>query len=298
MKIRHQSILSKKVIVAAGTMSALVGASQGAVIEFWDFEDGTAGSAFTPAGTGNGSGGSTGVNGTLMRGWDATYGGYFTSTTLPNGGNISAEFNNQDGYVTEGALHNWSSPNWTLELSVNFDDLGGWETMVGRDGSTVGSPESDFYFQVAGNTGDADSGQFRLNYVDNDGARHVLVSNTTLQEGVDYGLAAVIDSDAGSISLYVDSGSGYALDAQATDLSGDLGIANTGLNWTFSRGWYNGGFGDHTDASYDNIRFSDTALSAGDMIGISEVQVSAVPEPSGVLALGLLFGASMLTRRR
>lgn len=38
--------------------------------------------------------------------------------------------------------------------------------------------------------------------------------------------------------------------------------------------------------------------AAGLVFTASEVQVSAIPEPSGVLALGCLFGASMLTRRR
>lgn len=43
---------------------------------------------------------------------------------------------------------------------------------------------------------------------------------------------------------------------------------------------------------------SSRNAAAGLVFTASEVQVSAVPEPSGVLALGCLFGASMLTRRR
>lgn len=48
-------------------------------------------------------------------------------------------------------------------------------------------------------------------------------------------------------------------------------------------------------ASGADLKFSASFSSPKDANGVA---VSAIPEPSGVLALGLLFSASMLTRRR
>jgi hypothetical protein len=279
--------MTKKTTMIAGSLTCLLGVSQAAVVELWDFEDGTDGQAFTPAGSPNGTGGSTGANGTLMRGWDTFNGPSWTSTTSVNGGSLGMRAVNQDGYLTEGSLHNWSSSSWTVELSVNFNDLSGWETMIGRDGSTIAENESDFYFQRMGDG----SGLFRLNYVDNDNNRRILPSTKVPVTGTWYGMAAVVDGAAGTISLYLDDGSGYALDSQLTGLTGDLGLKNSALNWTFSRGWYAGGFVDHTDASYDNIRFSDTALAPSELIA-----VNPVPEPAASALLGL--GCLALLRRR
>lgn len=280
--------MTKKTRLIAGSLTCLLGVSHAAVVELWDFEDGTNGQAFTPAGDANGTGGSTGVSGTLMRGWNTEFGPSWTSTTSANGGSFGMRAVNQDGYVTEGALHNWTSSSWTVELSVYFNDLSGWETMIGRDGSTIAENESDFYFQRMGDG----SGLFRLNYVDNDDNRWILPSTTVPVTGTWYGMAAVVDGVAGTISLYLDDGSGYALESQLTGLTGDLGIKDSGLNWTFSRGWYGGGFVDHTDATYDNIRFSDTALPTSELIA-----VNPVPEPaaSALLVLGSL---ALLRRRR
>ena len=49
-----------------------------------------------------------------------------------------------------------------------------------------------------------------------------------------------------------------------------------GLNWTFGRGWYNGGFVDHIDGRMDNIRFSDVALPNEDLIS-TVIAMAATP---------------------
>lgn len=295
-------------VLAAGAAALVAPRSlNAAVVESWDFENATSPAAaggvptdgfwFTdtqaPRSEASGSNGSLGVNGTLIRGFNEVFGPQFDSDVVnPNGGSFSMDTvdDSGDGYVTEGALHNWSASDWTLQMHVYFDDMGTWETLAGRDGSTVASPESDFYFQKMGDG----SGQWRINYVASDDTRHILVGNTVMQAGQWYGLAVVADSTAGTLTLYVDNGSGYSQDGQLTGLTTDLGIKSSALGWTFARGWYNGGFGDHIDGRLDNIQFDDTALASGDLLSLG------IPEPSSIMLGSLACVAAGLggARRR
>lgn len=283
-----------KKIIAMGLVSVFAVASQAAVVEYWDFEDGVDGASFTPAGDPGGSGGSVGVNGTVMHGWNDIAGPSWTSDTSPNGGNLGMYAANQDGYVFEADANNqlasWTSSDWTLELSVRIDEVTPtWETFVARMGSSFAVNESDFYFQRKG----MDNNELRLNFMpagSTDNVERIIVDGTTaLNAGQWYGLAAVADSTAGTISLYVDAGTGYALDGQATGLTGDLGVYASALDWGFFRDYYNGGF-DTTTGVMDNIRFSDTALDSSELIAV-------IPEPA-TLGLIAAFGSGILFIRR
>lgn len=277
-------------------MVLALASAQGAVVEYFNFENSTyTGSAptdglwFTDTARGDSTGqhGTLGISGTLARGYNQTYGPQFDSDTLSginSGGFAMDTFDNSgDAYISEGALHNWSSPDWTLELHVYMDVMDAYETMVGRDGSSFSSAESDFYFQRMGDG----SGRYRIRYYTADGIQQTLPSDTVLAAGQWYGLAVVADSTAGTLTLYVDDGSGYVQDGQLSGLSGNLGIFSSGLTWTFGRGWYNGGQTDFMDAHLDNIRFSDTALSASELISLN-TPASDVPflfrnrSPSGL----------------
>lgn len=260
-------------------------------IAFWNFEGGAANQPFTPIGQPNGSGGAVDTaNGILMRGWNDFYGPSFTTTTSPNGGSLamSNADNHQDGYVTEGALHNWSPTAWTIECTVYLEEIGGWDTMIGRDGSSQGEPESDFYLV---NNGIDD--KFRINLDTVGGQRWILDGNYTVATNTWYAIAA--RSDGQTLSLWLDNGTGYqqvgSLDISAQSIAQNAlpGTANT---WTFGRGWYNGGFVDHIDGRMDNIRFSDVALAPQDLIPLNPV-----PEPAAT-ALLALGGLALLRRRR
>ncbi len=267
----------------------------GATIAYWDFEDGVAGEPFTDsaAGEADGSGGTVdSVGGYLMRGWSDYYGPSFVSNTELPGSSVGMRNadSHQDGYCTDEALTTWSSSTWTIECSVSLKELNGWKTIIGRDGSSQGEAEADFYLQNNGI-----DNKFRLNFDTVGGQRWVLDGDYTLQANYWYGLA--VQSDGETVTMLIDDGSGYqvvgSLDISEDSLEGngqsiaDNALAFTNYTWTFGRGWYNGGFVDHINGYMDNIRISDTVLAPEELI--------AVPEPATV---GLLTLGGLLLRRR
>lgn len=245
-------------------------AAAAAGLAYWDFEDGVEGQSFTPSGQANGSGGSHDLRtGVLMRGWDSTVGPSWSSDTLGSGLSMHCANNAQDGYVTEGILHGWSPTAWTIELSVKLIDLSGWNTLIGRDGSSQGEAESDFYLQ---NNGIDD--RFRINFDTVGGRRWVLDGNYIAQPNKWYRLA--VTSDGVTLKMYLDDGTGYAeigsLNISAQSVAANA-LPGTALNWTFGRGWHNGSFVDRINGWMDNIRFSNGALAPDQLLGAPSAQL-------------------------
>jgi len=257
----------------------------GTTIAYWNFEDGVAGQPFTPTGQPNGSGYTADtVSGLPMYGWDATYGPSWSSYT-PDGSTLGSRNNGQDGYVTDPTFQAFSPEQWTIEVSVLQLDVNGWKTVIGKDGSSQGEPESDFYLSSNGI-----DNKWRINFDTMGGQRWIMDTEVALPQRW-YGVA--VTSDGATLSMYLDKGSGYYL-AGSMDISAQTpaenAIANGNFNWTFGRGWYNGGFVDHINGYIDNVRFSDVALSAEDLIGIE------IPEPATLALLGL--GGLLSLRKR
>ncbi len=279
-------------LLLLAVMLTLGGNSFAATIAYWNFEDGIDGQPFNPVSQPTGSTGSVDVvSSTLMRGFDATVGASFTAATYGTG--LGANFNAaQDGYVTEGALHNWGPTNWTVEVMVYLRTLAGWNSLIGRDGSSVGGLPSDFYLQ---NNGVND--QFRIDYLAADGTRRILDGTYAPQANTWYALAVV--NDGVTLSMWLDDGTGYA-QIGALDMSAQTpeanALTNSLLNWTFGRGWYNGGLVDRINGIMDNIRFSDVALTAAEFIQFpTNVFVLSGPTPaSQTVALGNPFSFSIV----
>lgn len=233
---------------------------QGPTVAYWNFEDGTDGTAFSDMPR---EGSVDIANDYVMHGYDDYYGCSFSSFT-PQGAGLSTRCadNHQDGYTLDAAFNAWSPQTWTIEVSVYLNDISGWKTIIGRDGATHGEPESDFYIQ---NNGIDD--KFRVNFETLGGTRWILDGDYPVQPGQWYYLA--VTSDGVTLKMYLDDGGGYtligSLDISAQSVT-ENALATNFSNWTFGRGWHDGGFVDHIDGYLDDIRFSEAVLTPSEFI--------------------------------
>ncbi|MEO7098228.1 MAG: LamG-like jellyroll fold domain-containing protein [Luteolibacter sp.] len=193
----------------------------------------------------------------------------------------------QDANPTTSVLGTTSFLNFTIEGMVNFGaTLEGVESIVGKTETATGAEafRDGFYLnKFFGN-------QFRLeaatvggNYITVESGATLAATNTW------YHVAAVGDSVAGTLSLYVN----YNLVGSATGFDGlFVADAAAGSKWLVgAAGINNNQIVDQLNGSVDEVRFSDTALVPSEFL-------TAVPEPSTSLALLSGLGLLGLRRRR
>ena len=277
MRPRTSFALSLAAPCAFAFLSFAASASAQRTVAHWNFDAGTAATTFAASPVVDLSG-----NDYALTGYDDIVGPSYSSDTLTGKG-LCARLNApQDGYTTDTTLNSWSPKAWTIEVSVRLDNLEGWNTIIGRDGSsTPGTPKSDFYFQ---NDGEGD--RFRLDFATADGSRYQIESPYAAEVGVWYHVALV--SDGATVSMYIDrnDGKGYAL-AASTALDSRPGannaLATQGGIWTFGRGWYDGRMVDHVQGCIDDIRFTEGALPPSRFlhapVALAAVAVAATPAP-------------------
>lgn len=270
-------VLTPKACLAAAVIGVSALSASAATVASWNFDSGTAGTAFSATPVVDASG-----NGNTMFGFDAYWGPSYSATTVTGSGLSSRhDANHQDGYTAGAPVNTWAPLAWTIEVTLKLDSYAGWNSIIGRDGSNSG-PESNFYLQ---NNGIDD--RFRVNFLTAGGQRYVLDSDFVPVANQWYGLA--VTSDGTTLNMLADKldGNGYVnVGTLGLNNLNDNTLAQNGANWTFGRGWYNGWFVDHISGNLDNIRFSDTALAPA--------QLLAVPEPGSLSLLGL--GAALMIR--
>ncbi|OXU16011.1 rhamnogalacturonan lyase family protein [Sedimentisphaera salicampi] len=235
------------------------------VAAHWNFDGGTPGAAMNDTGqTGQPSVPDLSGNGYDLYAWNDTYGPAFSQEgQTPSGLGLSCRLSGgQDAYTTNPGINSWSPEEWTIECAVKLDTLEGWQTFIGRDGSSQGEAESDFYLQKNGI-----DNKFRLNFDTAGGQRYILDSDFPAQAGQWYYLAAV--SDGSTLKMYAD-----ALDGSGSQLAGTLSmspendnsLASAGQNWTIGRGWFDGSQVDHLTGFIDDVRFSSRALEPSEFL--------------------------------
>lgn len=202
-------------------------------------------------------------------------------------------------------MRTWTPQAWTIEVSFKPEN-GGYKTIIGRDGTgaaTVNSELAPLYLQVQPDQ------SLAIKFADGEGYWHEAISAADTISGYDNGTdpdglsgtwySAAAVSDGTTLSLYLDSGSGYQLvasDDLSASGSGDTTLAIGGGtagdwiagNFTVGRGLYNGGHGDRAYGFIDEVRFSDGALAPSEFL--------AAPEPSTISIV--LLGVLGFIRRR
>jgi hypothetical protein len=238
-----------------GALLALSGATALAqtTLAHWNFDFGSIGMSLAALPVTDLSG-----NAHIMHGYNDLVSPLYSGNTATGTG-LSIQATVQDGYTLAAGVNQWSPLAWTIEVSVRMQQIDGWRTIIGRDGSSwPGNPKSDFYFQKNGL-----DDRFRLDFATVDGGRYMVESHFPMIAGQWYHVALV--SDGKTVSMYIDQldGQGYRLSA-STPLGrrpdSNNALASNGANWIFGRGWYAEKHADHIDGNIDDVRFTDGAL--------------------------------------
>ena len=269
MKKRVYILYVMSMIVSA----AVAGSVTSDTAAFWDFENSTESGAAPYEGqpfnsysaTAGTYGTEDAVSGILMRGYNPYSGTYFTAQDVSSGFAMGCDAHN-DGYVDDASFMAFAPEQWTIEATVRLDELDGWETFIGKNGSFNGNAQADFYFQKRGDG----SGAFSCLFYTASGEAALVQSSTVMEADRWYGIATA--SDGTNAYLYIDSGYGYQLEDTYTFSNGgsDVGVnalVGDSSEWVFGRGWYNGNATDHIDGRIDNVRFSSACLTPAEFIG-------------------------------
>ncbi len=254
------------------------------VVAHYRFEEGTVGS--TASGAQDSSGGGRDMGEVIG---SPTYSSNIPVSLLPQ----TAEANDLSidlsggNYAIQGTdgdeLSQVVFEDFTIEAWVRFNNVAGWQTIVGRDdrGRQNNNNDSLMYFQNA-----SGSNVFRIVTYGVGGERYEINSGFVFQNNVWTHVAAVGDSQAGRITLYAN---GVEVASGADGFSG-LYQPDPATRWTIGRGQWGDNDavgqsqGDWVNGDIDEVRFSNVALSPVEFLNFHQAVVNFLNHPQDVIA--------------
>ncbi|QDU57984.1 hypothetical protein Pan181_42090 [Aeoliella mucimassa] len=240
-------------------------AAQAVTVAYYDFEEGSDGLeintvANSPADSLTVTDSGDGTNGLISYG--SAQSPNYSATTVPNrtttGSTLSMQYDGGDdlylGPDTVGSA-SWATnafTDFTIETFVNFSNLDGYQTMVGRDDADlVSGGGALFYLSLH------DNDYFRVALADAAGT-DLAVEGTSFTPTTDtwYHVAAVGNATAGTLELFVDGNS-------VGTTTGYTGLYDPTPDtiWTVGRGQWDGNPVDMLNGYLDDVRVSDVALN-------------------------------------
>lgn len=275
-------------------------AARAEVVAYYRFEEGLADMEFpypvSPGGPGSGitvdsAGGDDG-----MRTWadftNPVYRADVPAPVIPRTGapnTLSTQFApNEDFYSEAAPINNRLFNQFTIEASVKFNHLNGWQTFVGKDGwafpGSINPALSSLYFQLV-DPADANQDKVAIKAHDSNGTFVEVFTQQPVVAGQWYNFAAIMDGT--TLSLYREENGTYILE-DTKPFSGAMALQDR--LWSIGRGMYNNGPTDWINGFVDEVRISDTALPTSQLL-------FAVPEPGMATMIISGFLAWAMARR-
>lgn len=177
---------------------------------------------------------------------------------------------NDDNYADGKPLNSKSFTALTVEFAFKMNSIGGFQTLVGKDGKPTSSPVAPLQIKVRGDSfPDGVANQLFVEWIDGDGDVHHLASGVAIAAGNWNHVAFVLTANRAALYLMGESGDYQLVDAiNSADFAGadsQVLVDSTG-NFTVGRGMYNGNAADWSNARIDEVRISDRALEVTDFL--------------------------------
>ena len=219
----------------------------------------------------------------------ATYTSAVSPVPLRSGlqNNLSLDFGpggddaalNDDNYTEGKPINSQQFNALTVELAFNMNSVGGFQTLVGKDGKPTSSAVAPLQIKVRGdNFPDGINNELFVEWIDGDGDVHYLASGFSITTGNWNHVAFVLTATEAQLYMMGESGDYGLVDSiVGDDFAGPAGqvLINSTGNFTVGRGMFNNAATDWSDAYIDEVRISDRALSMAEFLFAPAGTVSA-----------------------
>jgi hypothetical protein len=200
---------------------------------------------------------------------------------------------NDDNYSEGASVNSQSFGAITIEAAFRMDAISGYQAILGKDGKPTASVVPPLKVLVRGDDfPDAIPNQLFVEWIDGDGDVHFLAGGETVAANQWYHMAVTIGAADARLWVANETGPYTLVDSLSSDFAGPGGdvIFPDATNWSIGRGMFNNGVADWADAHIDEVRISDAALTADELL------FRVVPEPAS--ATLLLVAVAVAVRRR